>query len=201
MLRPGPVLPLRGEDLEDESVHRRLEAPKTARFRPTATPAARIAALCEAASAHRTGPIAVFVERVQDARAVGERLARAHGAERVAVLTGTLRGHERSALVSGARADAVTPGGVPDDDVGGQGRVGSGRESRGDRPRDAPINGQRLGRVNRVGLEEHHGDGGARRLRFGTGREARDGRGAAPRGARRGAGRTCRSRPCGYRRR
>ena len=83
-------------------MRRRLEAPKTARFRLAGIRADRIAKMCEAASAHRTGAIAVFVGPVTDARALGELLARAHGAERVAVLTGTLRGHERSALVGGA---------------------------------------------------------------------------------------------------
>ena len=102
MLRPGPVLTLEAEDLADEAVRRRLEAPKRACFRAAATPAARIEAMCEAASAHRTGAIAVYVERVADARAIGSRLARAHGSDRVAVLTGTLRGQERSAVVGGA---------------------------------------------------------------------------------------------------
>ena len=96
MLRPGPVLPLKGEDLGDESVRRRLDAPKTACFLGVARPADRIGAMCEAASAHRTGAIAVYVERVAGARRIAARLARAHGAERVAVLTGTLRGLERS---------------------------------------------------------------------------------------------------------
>ena len=83
-------------------MRRRLEARKTACFVGVAKPADRIGAMCEAASAHRTGAIAVYVERVADARRIAARLARAHGAERVAVLTGTLRGHERSALVAGA---------------------------------------------------------------------------------------------------
>ena len=83
-------------------MRRRLEARKTACFVGVASPADRIGAMCEAASAHRTGAIAVYVERVADARRIAARLARAHGAERVAVLTGTLRGHERSALVGGA---------------------------------------------------------------------------------------------------
>ena len=96
------MLTLEAEDLEDEAVRRRLEAPKSARFVGVARPAARIGAMCEAASAHRTGAIAVFARRVADARAIGARLALAHGAERVAVLTGTLRGHERSALAGGA---------------------------------------------------------------------------------------------------
>ena len=96
------MLTLEAEDLEAEAVRRRLEAPKSARFVGVARPAARIGAMCGAALAHRTGAIAVFVRRVADARAIGARLARAHGAERVAVLTGTLRGHERSALAGGA---------------------------------------------------------------------------------------------------
>ena len=102
MLTRGPVLTLEGDDLKDASVLRRLEARKTACFVGVAKPAARIGAMCEAASAHRTGAIAVYVERVAEARRIAARLARSHGAERVAVLTGTLRGHERSALVAGA---------------------------------------------------------------------------------------------------
>ena len=101
MLRPGPVRTLEVEDLVHEAVRRRLEAPKTARFLGVARPADRIGAMCEAASAHRTGAIVVFVERVAAARAIGARLAQAHGEERVAVLTGTLRNHERSALAGG----------------------------------------------------------------------------------------------------
>ena len=96
------MLTLEAEDFEDEAVRQRLEARKTACFVGVAKPAARIGAMCEAASAHCTGAIAVYVERVADARRIAARLARAHGAERVAVLTGTLRGHERSALVAGA---------------------------------------------------------------------------------------------------
>ena len=81
-------------------MRRRLEARKTARFREVALPNDRIGAMCEAASGHPTGAIEVFAERVKDARAIGARLARAHGRERVAVLTGTLRGHERARLPS-----------------------------------------------------------------------------------------------------
>ena len=98
----GSVLPLKEEDYADEAVRRRLEARKTARFREVARPKDRIGAMCEAASAHPTGAVAVFVERVADARAIGARLARAHGGERVAVLTGTLRGHERARLTTAA---------------------------------------------------------------------------------------------------
>ena len=106
----GSVLPLKPEDFADEAVRRRLEARKTARFRRVAQPKDRIGAMCEAALAHPTGAIAVFVEKVADARAIGARLARAHGVERVAVLTGTLRGYERSALVAGAVWGRFAPG-------------------------------------------------------------------------------------------
>ena len=103
------MLTLEAEDLADEAVRRRLEARKTACFVGVAKPAARIGAMCEAASAHCTGAIAVYVERVADARGIEARLARAHGAERVAVLTGTLRGRERSALVAGAVWERFAP--------------------------------------------------------------------------------------------
>ena len=96
------MLRLEAEDLADEAVLWRLGARKTACFVDVASPSDRIGAMCEAASAYRTGAIAVYVERVADARGIASRLARAHGAERVAVLTGTLRGRERSALVAGA---------------------------------------------------------------------------------------------------
>ena len=95
------MLTLEDEDLADEAVRRRLDARKTACFREVVRPAGRIGAMCEAASAHRTGAIAVFARRVADARSIGARLARAHGAERVAVLAGTLRGHERARLTTG----------------------------------------------------------------------------------------------------
>ena len=98
----GRMLTLEAEDFADEAVRRRFEARKTACFREVARPNDRIDAMCEAASAHPTGAIAVLVERVADARAIGARLARAHGEERVAVLTGTLRGLERARLTTGA---------------------------------------------------------------------------------------------------
>ena len=98
----GRMLTLEDEDLADEAVRRRHDARKTASFREVARPTGRTGAMCEAALAHRAGAIAVFARRVADARAIGARLARAHGAKRVAVLTGTLRGHERARLTTGA---------------------------------------------------------------------------------------------------
>ena len=93
---------LKKQDYQDAAVRQRLDAPKHASFVRVATPAARLEAMCDAASAHRTGAIAIYAERVADARRIASGLARAHGAERVGLLTGTLRGRERVDLVNGA---------------------------------------------------------------------------------------------------
>ena len=92
-------------DRGSAAVRRRLYARKCVRIEQAATRTERIARLCHAACAHRRGAIAVYVERVADARRIAERLAGAlgpGGAARVALLTGTLRGRERAALAEGA---------------------------------------------------------------------------------------------------
>ena len=94
-------------------MRRRLDAPKSPRFVEAATQAERIRRIRDAAAAHRTGAVAVFVERVSDARRIARGLVAALGpndAWRVAVLTGTLRGHERAALAGGAVWRRFTPG-------------------------------------------------------------------------------------------
>ena len=106
----GNVVTLSALDLADPAVRRRLDAPKRASLRRVATPAARIGAMCEAAASHRTGAVAIYVESVAGARRIASRLARGHGPERVAVLTGTLRGRERSALANGAVWQRFAPG-------------------------------------------------------------------------------------------
>ena len=160
----GEVLGLGPEDLEDEGLRRRLAAVKRARLFEVATTARRIGALVEAAAGHRTGAVAVFVERVADARRVALGLARAMGPERVAVLTGTLRGHERAALTSGAVWRRFSPG--RDRTEGGRPSVHLVMTSAGEVGVDldadhavmdlAPLDSmvQRLGRVNRAGLCE-----------------------------------------------
>ena len=95
-------LELEAEDFACPGLHQRLHAPKALRFESVATPAARITRMCRAALLHRTGAAAVFVERVEDAARLAERLTSACGAGRVALLTGTLRGSERAALAEGA---------------------------------------------------------------------------------------------------
>ena len=100
-------------DFASPALRRRLHAAKTLRFVSVATPKDRIAHLCDAALAHRTGAIAVFVRTVADARRIAARLARALSpdrAERVALLTGTLRGRERAALCEGAVWRRFRPG-------------------------------------------------------------------------------------------
>ena len=175
----GEVVGLEPEDLEDEALRRRLHAVKRARLVEVSTRARRIGALVDAAAAHRTGAVAVFVERVGDARLVASRLSRAVGAERVAVLTGTLRGEERAALSSGAVWRRFSPG--RDRTGGGLPSVHLVMTSAGEVGVDldadyavmdlAPLDSmaQRLGRVNRAGLGEATvtvvhtaGDAGAR---------------------------------------
>ena len=158
----GEVLGLGPEDLEDEGLRRRLQAVKRTHFVEVATPAKRIDALVEAAAGHRTGAVAVFVERVADARLVASRLAQAKGADRVAVLTGTLRGQERAALASGAVWRRLSPGrgrtegGLPAVHLvmTSAGEVGVDLDADHAVMDLSPLDSmaQRLGRVNRAGL-------------------------------------------------
>ena len=109
----GTVLGLSPQDLKSDAVRRRLRARKSACFQPVASPADCIAALCKAATAHRTGAIAVFVQTVADALRVAKRLVReldTDGAKRVALLTDTLRGRERAGLATGLLWQRFTPG-------------------------------------------------------------------------------------------
>jgi len=117
----GTVLGLSAQDLQSDAVRRRLRARKSVCFQPVASPADRIAALCRAAAAHRTGAIAVFVQSVAEAKRVATRLVReldTDGARRVALLTDTLRGRARAGLATGPLWRRFAPG-----------REGSGDES------------------------------------------------------------------------
>ena len=99
------VLGLSDADLRCPEVLRRLDAAKRPRFVEAATHSDRIRRIRAAALAYRTGAVVVFVERVADARRIARGLAARLGAgacDRVAVLTGTLRGRERAALADGA---------------------------------------------------------------------------------------------------
>ena len=159
----GEVLGLGPEDLEGRAARAPIvRAVKRTRLVEVATNARRIGALADAAAAHPTGAVAVFVERVADARRVAARLSRATGPERVAVLTGTLRGHERAALASGAVWRRFSP---ERDRTGAErpsaylvmtsaGEVGVDLDADHAVMDLAPLDSmvQRLGRVNRAGL-------------------------------------------------
>ena len=89
----------------DPPVRKRLHAVKRPDFHSVEKPADRITRICELAARHRTGAIAVFTQTVEDAGKIARRLAQSlgtGGAERVALLTGTLRGKERTELAAGA---------------------------------------------------------------------------------------------------
>ena len=109
----GTPLRLSRKDRETAAVRCRLFARKAARFRPVARRADRVPTICKVAAAHQTGAIAVFVQSVVDAERIATRLTRelgTDGAVRVALLTGTLRGEERSALAEGMVWQRFQPG-------------------------------------------------------------------------------------------
>ncbi len=100
----GSVFGLGREDEADPGVRIRLHASKRPSFHRVKTAAAGIRRICEAASAHRTGSIAVFARTVANAEKIATELTRMigeGGSERVALLTGTLRGEERAELADG----------------------------------------------------------------------------------------------------
>ena len=101
---------LSAKDEDDPAVRRRLRAVKTPRFHPVEKPADRIGGICERAAAHRAGSVAVFVRTVADAGKIAKKLIGKFGAERVALLTGRLRGKERAELAAGAVWRRFLPG-------------------------------------------------------------------------------------------
>lgn len=103
--KASAVFSLSAKDEENPEVRRRLHAVKTPHFHPVEKPADRIDRICELAAAHRSGSVAVFVGTVADAGKIADKLTKklgADGAERIALLTGTLRGKERAGLAKGA---------------------------------------------------------------------------------------------------
>ena len=162
--RAGTVLGLTSEDYAEAAVRRRIAARKSPRFVEAATASQRIARITTAAAAYRTGAVVVFVERVSDARLIAAGLIKALGAEgkaRVALLTGTLRGRERAALVDGAvwrrfrpegRRPAPSPAVVLVSTAAGE--VGVDLDADHAVMDLVPFGSmvQRLGRVNRAGL-------------------------------------------------
>ena len=179
------VLGLTDADDRCAAVRRRLDAPKRPRFVEAATATERIRHMCAAACAHRAGAVVVFVERVADARRIARGLVSALGSEaagRVAVLTGTLREHERAALTDGEVWRRFTPGRKDGADAASVYLVATAAAEVGvDLDADHAVMDlstldsmiQRLGRVNRAG------EGDAQVTVVFTTREA-SGPGAAP---------------------
>ena len=119
--KASAVFSLSAKDEENPEVRRRLHAVKTPQFHPVEKPADRIARICELAAAHRSGSVAVFIGTVEAAGKIADKLTKklgADGAERVALLTGTLRGKERSELAKGAVWRRFRPDRKRDRDAG-----------------------------------------------------------------------------------
>ena len=157
------VLSLSAKDEDDPAVRRRLRAVKTPRFHPVEKPADRIGEICERAAAHRTGSVAVFVRTVADAGKIAKKLIGKFGAERVALLTGRLRGKERAELAAGAVWKRFLPSRDRDTDTPSvylvttsAGEVGVDLDADHAVMDLATLDSmiQRLGRVNRSGLGE-----------------------------------------------
>ena len=113
--KASAVFSLSAKDEENPEVRRRLHAVKKPGFHPVEKPADRIGRICELAADHRTGSVAIFVGTVADAGKIAKKLTGlcppgADGAERVALLTGTLRGKERAELEAGAVWRRFLPG-------------------------------------------------------------------------------------------
>jgi len=103
---PGAHTPFRlnDDDLADERIGQRLNARKTLHLHEVERAQERPRAIAETAEslAATDTSVAVFVTSVEQAKQVAEQLRRNHG-DRVVLLTGTHRGHERVAL---AESDA-----------------------------------------------------------------------------------------------
>ncbi len=150
----------------DPSVRERLHAFKKSDFHLVEKPADRLTRICELAIRHRTGAIAVFTQTVEDAGKIARKLAQSlgtGGAERVAMLTGTLRGKERTALAAGSVWQHFLPNrdreeGIPSVFLvmTSAGEVGVDLDADHAIMDLATLDSmiQRLGRVNRTGLAQ-----------------------------------------------
>ena len=99
------IIGLEPEDEAVSVVHRRLHAIKEPRYRTAKNSTDLVRQMCDAAAAHKSGSVVVFVRTVDRAERIAARLKRKLGTDgsmRVALLTGTLRGKERAELANGA---------------------------------------------------------------------------------------------------
>jgi CRISPR-associated endonuclease/helicase Cas3 len=92
---------LSADDEREPEVQRRLAAVKTLLFKEAAEePSVALAAIIEQALAYKGKPsrVVVYVRSPKHAKAIADDLARQVGKNRVRLLTGTIRGHERDEL-------------------------------------------------------------------------------------------------------
>ena len=162
----GSAFRLLPEDEADPEVRRRLHACKKPDFHRVGKPAAVTGRMCEAAVAHRSGSVAVFVRTVKNAEKVARNLTERIGPDgpgRVALLTGTLRGKERAELAEGAVWRRFDPGRERGSDgpsvylvTTSAGEVGVDLDADHAVMDLATLDStiQRLGRVNRMGLSD-----------------------------------------------
>ncbi len=97
------VFQLLVEDKANPSVRSRLHSVKRQSLHQVEKTTDRIGRICEVATAHESGSVAVFTRSVADAEKIAVKLISMldDGSERVALLTGTLRGKERAELANG----------------------------------------------------------------------------------------------------
>ena len=155
---------LLSEDEADEGICRRLHAVKKPRFLRTSATSAVVRQMSQAATLHRSGSVAVFARTVEAAGKIAAELTRMlgdGGSERVALLTGTLRGKERTELADGPVWKRFDPGRVRSGDgpsvylvTTSAGEVGVDLDADHAVMDLATLDSmiQRLGRVNRMGL-------------------------------------------------
>ncbi len=96
----GDAFTLEPEDEGDEIVQERLDAQKLLRLHTT-DKAGVVEKLADVGKAHeeRSAKVLIYVRSPEDAQRVASALTKAETEDRIAMLTGTMRGHERDQLV------------------------------------------------------------------------------------------------------
>jgi len=151
------------DDLANHELHRRFTADKLIHLVTTDDNPKRVALMVELATGFETGSILIFVRTVRDARMIAAKLAKHLGhesADRLGLLTGTLRGAERDKLATSALWAAFGPARVRDPRAPARFLVSTAAGEVGvDLDADHAVMDlasldamiQRLGRVNRTG--------------------------------------------------
>ena len=96
------ALSLAPEDVDHPQFNQRLTASKHCRLHELPKGKDQCSCMAKLALRHRAGAVLCFVRKVDDATKLHKALVKEVGQERVGLLTGTLRGSERSTLSSGS---------------------------------------------------------------------------------------------------